>query len=150
MPYQAKRKKRFEEDFELCNESGEAVHTIHVSLDADDMVVKINRKYTALVRALSETQDVKRKALTNEELEGCFEKLGRAVVDMLEAVFGSEDAKTIVDFYDNRYIEMCREVVPFITQVVLPRCAQIKKENQKGILQDYNRKQRRSMFKRVK
>ena len=48
MAYQAKRNKRFEEDFELVDENGVVQHTLKVSLDADDMVAKINRKYTAL------------------------------------------------------------------------------------------------------
>ena len=55
--------------------------------------------------------------------------------------------KKIVDFYDNRYIEMCKEVTPFITNVVIKRCIEIKNENQKAVLQKYNRKQRRSMKK---
>lgn len=45
MAYQAKRNKRFEEDFELVDENGVVQHTLKVSLDADDMVAKINRKY---------------------------------------------------------------------------------------------------------
>ena len=82
-------------------------------------------------------------------MEGCVETLGRTVVDMLEAVFGAEDAKVIVDFYEGRYLEMCKEVLPFITQCVIPRCNEIKKENQKSILQSYNRKQRRALFRKV-
>ena len=126
MAYRAKRSKRFTEEFELEDENGNVVKTLQVSLDADDMVAKLNRKYTALV-----------------------ETLGRAVVDMLEAVFGAEDAKVIVDFYEGRYLEMCKEVLPFITQCVIPRCNEIKKENQKSILQSYNRKQRRALFRKV-
>ena len=37
MAYQAKRNKRFEEDFELVDENGVVQHTLKVSLDADDM-----------------------------------------------------------------------------------------------------------------
>lgn len=147
MAYQAKRKERFEEAFELCEKDGTVVHTLHVSLDADDMVAKINRKYVALARVLTESEDIKRKTQNNEELENSYEKLGNAVVDLFESVFGVTDTKTIVDFYDDRYTEMCKEVAPFITQVVMPRLRQIRKENQKGILQTYNRKQRRTFFK---
>ena len=68
MAYQAKRNKRFEEDFELVDENGVVQHTLKVSLDADDMVAKINRKYTALVRALSDVQEIKRKEASNEQL----------------------------------------------------------------------------------
>ena len=61
MAYQARRNKRYEEDFELVDENGAVQHTLHVSLDADDMTVKINRKYVALTRALSETTEEKEK-----------------------------------------------------------------------------------------
>ena len=71
MAYQAKRNKRFEEDFELVDENGVVQHTLKVSLDADDMVAKINRKYTALVRALSDVQEIKRKEATNTDACNC-------------------------------------------------------------------------------
>ena len=145
MAWQAKRSRTFRDDFELVDENGNVVHTIHVSLDADDMTVKISRKYTALVRAMSETTEMKRKAESAEELENCMEKLGQAVIDMLEAVFGEEDTKTIVEFYENRYIEMSREVLPFISQVVIPRMQELAAENRKSIRQKYNRKTRRRL-----
>lgn len=150
MAYQAKRKKQFVEDFELVNEDGTVAHTLHVSLDADDMVGKINRKYAELTKTLAETTEIKRQTESGEVEADCFEKLGTAVVNLFEAVFGREDTATIVQFYDNRYIEMCREVTPFITQVVIPQCIKIKQENQQSILQSYNRKQRRTFLKKVK
>lgn len=150
MAYQAQRAKRFQEDFELVNESGEIVETLHVNLDADDMVVKLNRKYVDLTKAMAETNELKRQAKNNEEMEQAFEKLGFAINAMLEAVFGIEDAQKIIKFYDGRYIEMTKEVLPFITQIVIPQCIQIKNENRKSILDSYNRKQRRAMLKKVK
>lgn len=139
MAYQAKRNKRFEEDFELVDENGVVQHTLKVSLDADDMVAKINRKYTALVRALADVQEIKREEASNEQLEDAVEKLGRAEMDMFEAVFGAEGAKTVQQFYTDRYIEMAKEVIPFITGVVIPRLAEIKTENKKALLGQYNR-----------
>lgn len=86
MAYQAKRHKRFQEDFELADEQGNVVKTLHVSLDADDMIGKIYRKYTALTKALASTSEMKRKAENGQEVEECLETLGQAVVDLLEAV----------------------------------------------------------------
>lgn len=139
MAYQAKKRKKFVENFELIDENGNLFKTLHVELDADDMVAKINRKYTALCNVLNETTEIKRNSQSHEEIQGCIETLGNAVVQLFEAVFGVEDATTIVDFYDNRYIEMCNEVVPFITKVVIPRIYSIKKQNRKNILKPYNR-----------
>lgn len=140
MAYQAKRKKKFVEDFQLVEENGNLFKTLHIQLDADDMLAKINRKYTELCKALTETTEIKRKSQSAEELGDCIETLGNAVIQLFEAVFGEEDAKTIVEFYDNRYIEMCQEVVPFIRNVVIPRVTKIKRENRKTILNSYRRK----------
>lgn len=148
MAYQAKRRKQFTEDFELVDESGIVIHTLHVSLDADDMLPKINRKYTDLMRVVAETTELKRKAESNEEVNEAYETLGRATTALYEAVFGVENAAAIIDFYNNRYIEMCKEVTPFIIQVVIPRCTQIKKENQDSILHSYKQKPKRAFLRR--
>ena len=134
MAYQAKRSKKYVEDFELVDAEGNIKHTLHISLDADDMTVKINRKYVALTRALSETTEAKRKVETAEDLQGVFETLGNAMVDLLQAVFGEENAKILLDFYEDSYIEMSREVLPFISNVVIPRMIEIRKDNQKALL----------------
>lgn len=148
MAYQAKRSKKYVEDFELVDAEGNIKHTLHISLDADDMTVKINRKYVALTRTLSETTEAKRKVETAEDLQGVFETLGNAMVDLLQAVFGEENAKILLDFYEDSYIEMSREVLPFISNVVIPRMIEIRKDNQKALLGKYNRKQKISFLRR--
>lgn len=148
MAYQAKRSKKYVEDFELVDAEGNIKHTLHISLDADDMTVKINRKYAALTRALSETTEAKRKVETAEDLQGVFETLGNAMVDLLQAVFGEENAKILLDFYEDSYIEMSRGVLPFISNVVIPRMIEIRKDNQKALLGKYNRKQKISFLRR--
>ena len=146
MAYQAKRNKRFEEDFELVDENGVVQHTLKVSLDADDMVAKINWKYTALVRALSDVQEIKRKEASNEQLSDAVEMLGRAEIDMFEAVFGADGTETIQQFYKDHYIKMAKEVIPFITGVVIPRLTEIKAENKKALVSQYNRAKKRRRF----
>lgn len=66
---------------------------------------------------------------------------------MIEAVFGSDDTKTILDFYNGRYTDMISEVAPFITTVVIPDLRRITQENKKEILNKYNRKQSRAILK---
>ena len=143
MAYQAKRRKIYEEDFQLVDEHGNIVHTLKVSLDADSMVGKLNSKHVALVNALKSIQGVK-----GETSDNALVILGETVVDILEAVFGKDDAKTIIDFYDNRYIEMCQEVMPFVTGTVIPEVRKISQANKKQVLSQYNRKQRRALKRR--
>lgn len=143
MAYKAKRSKLLKEDFELVDENDKVVHTLHVSLDADDMTVRIGRKYTALTKALAETTEAQRKAESAEDAVKNIETLGRAVADLLEAVFGPEGTQTIISFYEGRYIEMSREVLPFVSQCIIPRLVDLRKENQKAMRAKYNRKPRR-------
>lgn len=142
MAYQAKRRKIYEEEFQLVEEDGVVVHTLRVSLDADSVIKKLSEKHVALVKALKDVQNEK-----NTASENALEVLGNAVIDILEAVFGKEDAKTIIEFYENRYVEMCQEVMPFVTGTVIPEVRKIAQENKKQVLAQYNRKQRRA-FKR--
>lgn len=143
MAYQAKRKQLYTEDFELTEEDGTVVHSLHVELDPDSMAVRLSEKHMDLVRALD---DVKR-CNGNTATEDGLEVVGRAVTDILEAVFGRDNAKIIAEFYNDRYFEMCREVMPFVTGVVIPEIRKMAQENKKTIAAGYNRKQRR-MFGR--
>lgn len=143
MAYQAKRKKLYTEDFELAEEDGRVIHTLHVSLDPDSMAQKLSEKHAALVRAL---QDVSK--ISEGENEGVLEKIGIAVTDILEAVFGPVDAKTIIDFYQGRYLEMSEEVIPFVTDVVVPQVRNLARENKQSIIAGYSRKQRRVFGKK--
>lgn len=51
MAYKAKRQDRVIEDLELCGSDGKVVKTIHVELDADNMVRKLSEKHVALINA---------------------------------------------------------------------------------------------------
>lgn len=143
MAYQAKRRKIYEEDFQLVNANGEIVHTLKVSLDADSMAAKLSEKHVALVNALNNMQNAK-----NATNENKLTVLGNTVIDILEAVFGKDNARTILDFYENKYVEMCQEVMPFITQVVIPEVRKIAQANKNQVLSQYNRKQRRMLKRR--
>lgn len=148
MAYQAKRSNRVTEDLELINERGEVEKVIHVSLDADEMVRTINDKYIALLNAQKETQQIRAGRENPETITVAYEKLGNIVVDMIRAVFGVENTNDILDFYGDRTTEMCREVLPFVTQVILPRLRQISQESRKTVMQSYNRQQRRFLNRR--
>lgn len=49
------------------------------------------------------------------------EKLGTAVIEMMQLVFGVEGAKKILDLYQNRYMDMIGDIYPFVKEVVEPK-----------------------------
>ena len=152
MAYQAKRKAAYTQDFELVDEKGNVVHRLLVALDPGSCIEKLNQKYIALVRTKNELSKLEGAMQNgnlngNEEIGKAYEMLGKASVDLIEAVFGSDDTKTILDFYNGRYTDMISEVAPFITNVVIPDLRRITQENKKEILDKYNRKQRHAILK---
>lgn len=136
MAYQAKRKNIYTEDFELTEEDGTVVHTLHIAIDPDSMAKKLSVKQIDLVNAMNGIKDMN----VTEEPEQALEKLGMVVTDIIEAVFGSEGAAVIIEFYQGRYIEMCQEVVPFITGIVIPKVRKMAQGNKKQTAAAYNRK----------
>lgn len=138
MAYQAKRKRLYTEDFELTEEDGTVVHTIHVALDPDSMARKLSEKHMGLMKALQDVKAIDVQVVPGEALES----IGAAVKDILEAVFGADDTGMIMDFYDNRYLEMCTEVMPFVTTIVIPEVRKMAQENKRTIAAGYSRRQR--------
>lgn len=150
MAYQAKRLKKVIEEFELVDENGIVVEQLHVELDAGKMAEKINGKYIALIRAQADATKIHAGINSNEEVQNGYVRLGVAVTDMIEAVFGAEDTAKILAFYEKDYIVMTREVIPFISSIVIPKLRDVAQQNKRQVLSQYNRKQRRSFLKKVK
>ena len=56
------------------------------------------------------------------------EKLGTAVIEMMNLVFGAEGAEKLLDLYQNRYTDMIGDVYPFVKNVVEPQLIRAMKE----------------------
>lgn len=140
MAYQVKRRGIYTSELELTEEDGTVVHTLHVEIDPDSMVKKLSEKHVALIRAMQDLETASGSGATVDEK---LAVIGQSVKDLFEAVFGNDGAQTIIAFYNARYIEMCQEVLPFITQEVIPQVRKLAQESKKQVMQSYNRKPRR-------
>lgn len=56
------------------------------------------------------------------------EKLGTAVIEMMQLVFGTDGAQKLLDLYQNRYMDMIGDVYPFVKNVVEPQLIRAMKE----------------------
>ncbi len=143
MAYQARRSKLFKEEFELIDENGEIAKTLYVELNPMTVAQQLSEKYLALQRSLTSVKEAQK-----EENGKTYETVEMAMKDILETVFGDEDTKTIIEFYDGRYLEMCREILPFVKDVVVPKVRELAQEERKNIISGYSRKKRRLLGKR--
>lgn len=140
MAYQIKRSQKTIEQLDLVDSAGSVVKTIDVRLDADGLVEKVSKKYMDLLNAQKEASELNVVTANPEKIVQTQERLGDVTLALFEAVFGEEDTKTILDFYDGNTIEMIQAVVPFIVQIVIPQIRKISQENRKQAMQSYSRK----------
>ena len=119
MAYQIKRTRKIAEDLELCNENGEVEVTLHINLDCDAIAPLFRKKQLALIDAQKNLKNIQKMGV-QADLNIAYEIYGRAVVDMFETTLGVENTKRVVDFFNGNYIEMCTQVVPFISEIIIP------------------------------
>ena len=57
------------------------------------------------------------------------EKIGKAIVELLAAIFGMENTNKILIFYEKRYLEMLEDLTPYIRDVVYPKVTEYSHKN---------------------
>ena len=115
---------RVVEDLEI-DDNGKKLN-IHVDFNVDNML----RRYLQAAGELSKAQaDLKKGDSTEQKVEA----LGEAILNVFSVIFGDDQTKQIVDFYDGAYMEMLAEVAPFISDVVAPKI----QEAQQRIMSKY-------------
>jgi Ser/Thr protein kinase RdoA (MazF antagonist) len=67
--------------------------------------------------------------MTEEKVEA----LGVAILNVFSVIFGDDQTKQLIDFYDGAYTEMLADVAPFINDVIAPKVS----EAQQRIMHQY-------------
>ena len=112
--YQVTRKNRIKEQLQLCHANGDIALTIDVDLNVDQIAGRVNKAYETLGMA----QNALKKNANDDK---AMEAYGDAVLAVFDVIFGEEDAKKIVDFYENNYSEMLLDIFPFINDEIMPK-----------------------------
>lgn len=143
MAYQIHKKLSETEELQLFDEKGSLKETIIVRLDRDGLAQKLSDKQIELIRAQKEAQQIyaDMKAGNTVEMTQAYERIGQIIIEMFEAVFGKMDSDRIREFYGQNTLQMCNEVLPFITEVVIPKVRKLTASKRKQKLQAFKKKQ---------
>ena len=135
MAYKVKRSAKVEEELELTSADGKTTELIKVQLDASAVAEKVSRNYAELLRI-----QAKLTGKDNQEDKAqLFEELGNAAVVLFQTIFGEENTERIIRFYEKDYIDMCRTIMPFIRDVVVPQVRSEAQKSRKVRMQSYSR-----------
>ena len=132
--YQIKRNHIVEE---LEIEDNGKVLKLNVDINVDTMLKAYNNAQYRIAQASIDAK----KAAEDKDVSAAEEAMGNAVLGLFEVIFGTDQTNKIIEFYDNKALEMLGDIAPFITDVVAPRF----KEAQDKITESY-----RQVGKRVK
>lgn len=127
MAFVLKKAKKIKEDLLLVDDNG-MEQLIEVNLDIDDF---LPRFYAARKNLNAAQAELKESANEEEKLE----RLGVAIVALFDVIFGKENTKKILDFYDEKYTKMLTEISPFLVEVIYPRINQAANEKIQQIKQ---------------
>ena len=110
---QIQRKQRFEDTLELLDEQGKVCVTLPVSLNIEEVYVRICKARKAVVKA--------EEAMRKEQTEDTIKAYGESVCFLFSAIFGDDGCEKIVRHYDGRYTEMLLDILPYLIETVFPK-----------------------------
>lgn len=114
------RKQKVTEKLELCDENGEVKIVIDIVIDVDRMMAEINKAQNQVIRAQMDVNKVKN--------EINIENYGVAILELIRVIFGESDAEKILRHYDGNYTEMLEDIMPFISDDIMPKILKVASE----------------------
>lgn len=130
--YQIKRN-HIVEDLEI-EDNGKTL-ILNVDINVDTMLRSYNKAQIKIAQA---SMDAK-KAADDNDLAKAEEAMGDAVLGLFEIIFGEEQTQKIIEFYDNKALEMLGDIAPFISEVIAPKF----QEAQNKITESYRQVRKR-------
>ena len=87
------------------------------------------------------------KAAKEKQTDEMLETYGKAIVEFIRLIFGDENTQKLIKYFDNRYIDMLLQTMPFIYDVVVPSIEKSVRQKKQLIANNntFSRKQRRKL-----
>ena len=114
--YQIKRN-HIVEDLQI-EDNGKTLD-LKVDINADSILQAYNKAQYGIAKS----SKMAKEAADENDVSKAQEAMGSAILNLFEIIFGEDQTQKIIEFYDNRYLEMLGDIAPFITDVVAPRIA---------------------------
>lgn len=117
MAYQIKRSEKIVDELELCDEGGNVVTRLDITVDIDSIAAELRKRLVNVQNA----EKLLKKAVSQEDYAAAYELFGQTVNDVFSVCFGAENAQRISEHFEGDFIEMSVAVVPYVYDVILPK-----------------------------
>lgn len=110
-----------------------------LDLKVDINVDSVLQQYNKAQYRIAQASQAAKEAADSKDMEKAEEAMGNAILGLFEVVFGQDQTQKIIEFYDNKALEMLGDIAPFITDVVAPKI----QEAQQAIEEKYRQVSKR-------
>ena len=117
MAYQIKRSEKITDTLELCDEGGNVVTRLDITVDIDSIAAELRKRLVNVQNA----EKLLKKAVSQEDYAAAYELFGQTVNDVFSVCFGAENAQRIAEHFGGDFIGMSVAVVPYVYDVILPK-----------------------------
>ena len=117
MAYQIKRSEKITDTLELCDEGGNVVTRLDITVDIDSIAAELRKRLVNVQNA----EKLLKKAVSQEDYAAAYELFGQTVNDVFSVCFGAENTQRIAEHFEGDFIEMSVAVVPYVYDVILPK-----------------------------
>lgn len=127
MAYQLKKKRHINKKLELVGDNGKVEKTLVVDIIVDEFRNRYPKVMADVKRAeamLDASGDSDVEAITASQI---------ALEAVFVLVFGKEQTRDFLEYYENRYSEAFMDVIPFITDEIIPEVQKAVEEENKRI-----------------
>ena len=102
---------------------------VDVNIYVDDILRDFDKCRKQIGAAQRNIDDLKNSTAAPEErVSQAYAALGESVIALFELLFGADQTKAIVEFYESRHASMLSDFIPYITQVIVPEIQKAQKE----------------------
>lgn len=110
-----------------------------IDVDGQILDINVNVAKTSLHfnEAYNNVLRLQNVDITSDNVVEQFEQLGNAVIELLEVILGKKQTETLINAYDEDYIQLLEDIVPFIDQKIKPAMIEYSKEKQRIAAEKY-------------
>lgn len=107
------------------------IDTLEIEDEGKTLSITINIRFEQSAPMIRKAQisliEAEKRIKENPKDVQNLEFYGNAIIALFSAIFGEEQTKQILAFYENAYTDMLTDILPYILQVVIPSMQQYQK-----------------------
>lgn len=130
--HELKRSHKIKEELKIGDE------IITINLDADSITREFRKRQIEIVHAEKAVRQLQKDGIDKLKIDDALGIYGEAIISLFNLIFGDENTIKIIDFYEDNYIEMSQEVIPYINNVIYPQIQNVAQKQKEQLQKKFN------------